>query len=250
MPYGLYLSAEGARAQSRRMEVLANNLANVDTVGFKRQLAIFQARDAEAHAQGIDQPGSGSINDVGGGIHLQLTKTDFSTGPLKQTDVPTDMAIDGEGFFLVRKGEEHLLTRAGNFRLNQRGELLTQQGYPVLTEMNEPVVIDPTNGPWTVSPAGVVRQRGAIQTLALVGPESLGDLVQTGENLFRPLDEPKPIPAAQRRIVSGYLEQSGVQPTSEMVELIETSRAIEANVNLMQTQDQMLSGLVNRVMRS
>ncbi len=68
MPYGLYISAEGALAQSQRMEVIANNLANLDTPGFKRELAVFQARYAEAIEQGRDYPGSGSINDVGGGV--------------------------------------------------------------------------------------------------------------------------------------------------------------------------------------
>jgi flagellar basal-body rod protein FlgF len=250
MPYGLYISAEGAHAQTRRLEVLANNLANVDTVGFKRELAIFQARYAEATARGQDTPGSGSINDLGGGVWVPQTKTDFSPGTLKRTNVPTDVAIEGEGFFVVQKGDATYLTRAGDFHLNQRGELVTQQEYPVMNDTGTPVVIDPAGGPWHVSPTGTVRQRGMIQNLALVKPASLGDLAKAGENLFRPLAEAQPVPAAERRVASGFLEMSGVQPTTEMVELIETSRAIEANVNMMQTQDQMLSGLVTRLMRS
>lgn len=250
MPYGLYISAEGACAQSRRLEVLANNLANVDTVGFKRELAVLQARYAEATQRGEDYPGSGSINDVGGGVHLRQTKTDFSSGPLRQTNIPTDMAIDGEGFFAVRKGDEVLLTRAGNFHINQRGELVTQQGYSVLSDAGTPVVVDLDLGPWHFLPTGTIRQAGVTQNLAIVKPASLGDLAKAGENLFRPLAETRPLAAGQRRVANGCLEMSGVQPTVEMVELIETSRAIEANVNMMQTQDQMLSGLVNRLMRS
>jgi len=250
MPYGLYVSAEGAQAQSRRLELLAHNLANVDTVGFKRQLAIFQARYAEATALGRDTPGSGSINDLGGGVFLRQTQTDFSRGPLKRTNIPTDLAIEGEGFFVVQRGEEKYLTRAGNFHLNHRGELVTEQEYPVLNETGSPIVVDPANGPWSVTPWGGIRQPGMVQNLAIVRPASLGELVKWGENLFRPLAETQPVPLPQRRVVSGYLEMSGVQPTTEMVELIETSRAIEANVNMMQTQDQMLAGLVNRVLRA
>lgn len=249
MPYGLYLSADGAHAQARRLEVIANNLANVDTVGFKRDLAIFQARYAEEIAQGVDVPGSGSINDVGGGTMLLQTQTDFSPGPVKRTGMPTDVAIDGDGFFVVRKGDQNYLTRAGNFRLTDRGELVTQQGYPVLSETGAPVVIDMAAGPFQITPDGVVRQRGAAVALALVRPAPNSGLVKVGENLFRPQGDPQPLPAGQRRVAAGYLEMSGVRPTSEMVQLIEATRAIEANLQLMQAHDQMLSGLVNRLLR-
>ena len=121
MPYGLYLSAEGAQAQNRRMEVVANNLANVDTVGFKRQLACFQARFTEAAEQGIELPGDGGLADLGGGVMLHDAQTDFSVGPLKHTRLPTDLAINGDGFFAVQKGKDVLLTRAGNFALDPRG---------------------------------------------------------------------------------------------------------------------------------
>lgn len=250
MPYGLYLSAEGAHAQSKRLETIANNLANVNTVGFKRQLAVFQARHAEEIARGGDMPGSGSINDLGGGVEVRETKTDFSAGPLKWTGVPTDMALEGEGFFVVRKDNEDFLTRVGNFRLTESGELVTQQGYSVINEDGEPVTIDAADGSWELLPWGAIRQPGGAQTLAVVRPQSLGDLVQLGENLFRPLADAEPLPAAERRVVGGYIELAGVQPTSEMVEMIEASRAVEANLNMMQTQDQMLAGLVNRLLRN
>jgi len=250
MPYGLYISAEGAHAQSKRLEVIANNLANVDTVGFKRQLAVFQARYAEAIQQGLKTPGSGSIEDIGGGILVRQTKTDFSAGLLKRTQVPTDLAIEGEGFFAVRKGKETFLTRAGNFRITARGELVTQEGYAVLGDTGVPIVISPDGGQWEVSPSGVVRQQGVgAQSMALLRPGSLGELVKVGENLFRPLAEPQPLPAAQRSVATGYLELSGVRPTTELTELIEASRALEANINMMKAQDHMLSGLVNRVLK-
>jgi len=248
MPYGLYLSADGAHAQSTRLEVIANNLANVDTVGFKRDLAVFQARHAEAIEQGLEAPGSGSISDIGGGIMVRQTKTDFSQGPMKRTGDRLDMAIRGEGFFVVRKDEQEYLTRAGNFRLTSAGELITQNGDPVLNDAGSPIVI--TDNQWDVTPAGAIRQAGSLQYLALVKPESLGDLVKVGENLFRALADPQSVPLAQRSVASGYVELSGVQPTTEMVELIEASRAVEANVRMMQTQDQTLSGLVNRLMKS
>jgi len=249
MPYGLYISAEGARAQTQRMETIANNLANVDTAGFKRELAVIQARYAEAIDQGRDYPGSGSINDVGGGVMLRQTKTDFSLGPMKRTGGQTDVAIQGPGFFVVQKGDQQYLTRAGNFQLTAEGNLLTQQGYAVLTDGGSPAAIDPSGGPFEITPAGVIRQGGSSVVLALAQPASLGDLAKVGENLFKPLAETQPVADNDRRMGWGYLEMSSVQPTTEMVQLIETTRAVEANVNMMQTQDQMLSQLINRVMR-
>src|SRR5262245_50880306 len=110
MPYGLYISAEGAYSQSKRMEVLANNLANVDTPGFKRDLALCRARFAEEISRGQDHHGSGSINDVGGGVWMNHTATDHSQGTLQRTDIPTDMAVNGDGYFVVQKDGHNLLT--------------------------------------------------------------------------------------------------------------------------------------------
>jgi flagellar basal-body rod protein FlgF len=248
MPYGMYVSAAGAEAQSRRIEILAHNLANADTPGFKRELAVLQARYTEAIEQGLDYPGSQSINDVGGGAFLSQTLTDFSRGATRQTGIPTDMAIDGDGFFLVEKDGQEKLTRAGNFVFSADGRLRTQDGYSVLADDRQPVTID-ASLPWRVSNEGILEQEGTALPLALVRPQSLGDLAKAGENLFTPLADVVPVPAAERRVRSGYLEMSGVKPTLEMMELIEASRALEANARLIQNRDQMIGSLVNRVLR-
>jgi len=249
MPYGLYTSAEGAHVQSKRLEVIANNLANVDTVGFKRELAVFQARYAEAIEQGLIPPGNGQIEDIGGGVEFLATETVFAPGPLKHTQQKTDLAIEGDGFFVVQKGSEQYLTRAGNFRITADGELRTQQGYPVLSDTGEPLVVNPQDATWEVTPSGSLRQSGSVQNLAVVRPHSHADLLKVGENLFRPLAEPEPIPVEERRVAAGYVEGSGVKATTEMTAMVEASRVLEANVNLMKAQDQMLSGLVNRVLK-
>ena len=256
MPYGLYISAEGAQVQSRRMEVIANNLANVDTVGFKRDLAVMQSRYAEAVQRGTAAAGSGSINDghqvlmVDGGVQFRQTATDFSPGPLRKTGNPTDVALPGDGFFVVQKGQERLLTRAGNFRLTAAGDLVTQQGYPVLGEGNAPIALSATGDPWEIDSAGGVSQAGTRQELQIVKPASLGDLVKSGENLFRPLGEVRPLAAGERAVSGGCLEMSAVQPTTEMTTMIETSRILEANVNVMKTHNEMLQGLIERVLKA
>jgi flagellar basal-body rod protein FlgF len=248
MPYGLYIAAEGAYSQSKRMEVLANNLANVDTPGFKRDLALCQARYAEEISRGLDHHGSGTINDIGGGVWLNRTATDHSQGTLKHTDIATDMAVNGDGYFVVQKDGQNYLTRAGNFLMTNAGALVTQTGMPVMSDGGTPVVINPET-PWRVSPDGAIEQDGGKTYLALVQPPSKGDLVKHGENLFQSITAPAPVPPELRNVRGGFLEMSGVRPTLEMLELIETSRAFEMNVSMIRNHDSMLNSLVNRVLR-
>src|SRR4051794_36685239 len=122
MPYGLYMAAEGAQIQQQRLQVIANNLANMETAGFKRDVPMFQARFAEAIQQGLDYPHSRTQNDIGGGVKLMGVETDFASGSLRETNMPTDFAVNGDGFFQVRgKDGETYLTRAGNFTLDPQG---------------------------------------------------------------------------------------------------------------------------------
>ena len=249
MPYGMYISAEGAQVQQRRLEVIANNLANVETAGFKRDVAMFQARFAEAIQQGSDYPGSRTQNDMGGGVKIIDVETDFAGSSLRETGMETDFAVNGDGFFQVRGQDgQAYLTRAGNFTLDPKGRLVTQvDDLPVLSESGGDITIDGSK-PWEVHPGGRVVQDGSATTIGLVRPQSLGDLVKVGNNLFRSLGPATPAGAAERDIRQGYLEQSGVNPTREMMSMIETSRAFEANTRLIQHQDSMVSGLINRVL--
>lgn len=248
MPYGMYISAAGAQAQSQRMQVLTNNLSNVDTPGFKQELAVLQARHAEAIEQGDAAAGSGDMNDIGGGVQVAETITNFAQGTLQPTGNPTDLAIDGDGFFLLEKDGEHLLTRAGNFHFSSQGRLETELGDSVLSAAGGPVQINPTL-PWRILENGSVLQEGTEIPLALVRPQSHGDLVRAGQNTFYPLAEVLPVAQDQRRIQGGFLEKSSVNPAIEMMDMIETSRAYEANVRLIQNHDHMIGALVNRVLR-
>ena len=249
MPYGMYISAAGADAQLRRIEVISNNIANVDTPGFKPMMVVLQARHAEAIEQGTATAGDGSINDLGGGVEEVETITLFRQGALRNTGVPSDMAIQGDGFFVVEKEGQQLLTRAGNFIFNSNGQLTTQQGYPVLGTGGKPIVIDPTL-PWSLSPDGTVVQEGGAQIpLDIRRAVSLGDLAHVGENFFLPLADTVEVSPEERSVRSGYLEMSAVRPTLEMTQLIEASRAYEANIKMIQNQDNVIGSLVNRVLR-
>jgi flagellar basal-body rod protein FlgF/flagellar basal-body rod protein FlgG len=243
------MSAEGAQVQQQRLQVIANNLANMETAGFKRDVPMFQARFAEAIQQGLDYPHSRTQNDIGGGVKLMGVETDFASSSLRETNMPTDFAVNGDGFFQVRgKDNEVFLTRAGNFMLDAQGRLVTQTGnMPVLSESGNEIVLNPSTA-WEVYPGGNISQDGNLISLGLVRPQSLGNLVKVGDNMFRSLGPAAPVDEGACDVRQGYLEQSGVNPTREMMEMISTSRAFEANTRLIQHHDSMISGLVNRVL--
>jgi flagellar basal body rod protein FlgG len=251
MYYGMYLSAAGAFAQSQRMEVISHNIANVGTTGFKRELGVLQSRHAEDIEQGVVSPDMGGVEDVGGGVRLAETSTDFTIGPLKETGETTDFALpQPDDFFAVNKDGQEFLTRAGNFHFRTDGTLITDNGYPVLGADGSPIQID-RQLPFTVTPRGEILQAGDTKVLAVRRPESLGDLVREGENLFRPIGTtPSSVPDAQRQVYWKHLEMSAVQPHREMIEMITTSRAYEANVRMMQNHDSMLGGLIGRMLKS
>jgi flagellar basal-body rod protein FlgF/flagellar basal-body rod protein FlgG len=249
MPYGMYLSGEGAAIQAQRLEVIANNLANVDTVGFKPDVPTFQARFAEAIQQGLAAPGDESINDLGGGVKLIDVETDFSTGSLKETGGPLDLAITGNGFFHVLGDDgQQYLTRAGNFTLDAEGRVVTQNGHrPVLDQAGGEISLDPDQ-PFAVTPDGFISQAGNLVALGMSQPASLDELAKVGHNMFRPLGSVATVPLAERHVRQGYLEMSGANPVRQMMSMIETTRAFEANTRMIQNQDTMLGTLISRVL--
>ncbi|MEQ8790162.1 MAG: flagellar hook-basal body protein [Pirellulaceae bacterium] len=256
MSYGLYISAAGADVQSERIQIISNNLANVTTPGFKRELAMVQARHSEAIEEGLAQAGTGSINDVGGGVRVHETLTQYAQGITKRTGINTDASlVDTPGkemsFFVIEKEGKQYLTRAGNFEFAPNGELQTQQGYRVLSVDGDPIVEDPGLGAFEeFTGDGAVRQQfGATAYLKIVRPASRGDLVRSGENLFSPLSEVEEVPFNERNVKGGYLEMSSVNSYREMLQMIEASRAYESNIRLIQYQDGATGTLINRVLK-
>jgi flagellar basal-body rod protein FlgF len=249
MYYGLYMSAAGANAQSQKVEVLSNNLANVNTVGFKRELALLQARDSEAIERGMTSRGTGALEDIGGGVRMNATWTDFSPGTMQLTHIPTDMAIDSPNtFFQVQHGQESLLTRAGNFHVSNEGQLVTAGGNPVLSSDGGVIQLDPAL-PFRVLEGGALEQAGERIELGLIKAKDASRLQKAGENYFRADRTAGLEPAEERIVKSGYVEMSGVNPVDEMVELIAASRAFEANVRVIQQHDSATSELINRMLK-
>lgn len=250
MYYGLYISAAGANAQNQKVEILSNNLANVDTVGFKRELALLEARDAEAIERGMLSRGSQAIEDIGGGVRLQRTATDFSLGALKPTGIPTDLALEDTSlFFAVERNGEQLLTRAGNFQMREDGVLTSADGDPVLSSDGSPVQIDPEM-PWSLVEGGAVEQAGERIDLAIWKTTAPQNLLKVGLNCFsaQPADI-EPATVNDRSVRTGYLEMSDVNSVEEMVELITTSRSYETNIRMIQNHDSMTGSLIGRMLK-
>lgn len=249
MAYGLYMSATGANAQSHRLEVLSHNLANINTAGFKPHLAMFQTRQSEAIQRGEVAPGSGGVDDLSAGVGVQPALTQYQQGPLKMTGRNTDMAInDPESFFVVQRGDQELLTRAGNFVFDAQGQLVTTHGDPVVAAGGGKIRIDP-RAPFEVMPDGAILQGGDRQQVKLVKPAALGDLTRVGDNMFQSLTSVNELSGNERKVTSGALEQSAVEPTKAMIELIEATRVYEANIKMIQNQNDSMEQLIGRVLR-
>ena len=249
MIHGLYFSAQGAQLQSMRQDVIANNLANASTTAFKRDLLRAQAfapRDV-AQEMGPQPPG---WEQFPGGLLPAETITDFSQGPLVSTQSPLDLAITGEAFFQVSNGGEQFVTREGRMSINPRGELVTRDSnLAVLGSNGRPIVgLDPTIVPEIGSDGRIVQAGTEVAQIGLVQPANPRALEKTGTNLYV---APRDLASAGASVTlqQGYLEGSGTRPMTEMMEMIESSRALEANVNMIKYQDEALGQLLQGVGR-
>jgi flagellar basal body rod protein FlgG len=248
--YGLTLSAAGAMASEHQMEVLSNNLANVATTGFKRELAAFRQAPLEADLRGAGPAFRHPVADgVGGGLFTEPTFIDLRPAPLKQTEGPTDLALEDEGFFLVDTPAGQRLTRDGRLKVAGDGRLVRLvDGEALLGVSGRPIELKPGK-PFTVTAAGVVRQDGQDRgQLAVVTAEGKS-LRASGGGLFSLVDGARTRPAEAPTVRQGYLEESGVEPTTEMTDLILASRAYELNARMIQNQDRTLGQLINTVAR-
>jgi len=251
MPYGLYISAEGAGVQAKRLEVIANNMANADTVGFKQDVPSFQARYTEAIQRGLASPGDQSINNIGGGVKMFDIATNFSEGQLATTGKELDFAIQGNGFFHIQGDDGKVyLSRAGDFSIDAKNRLVTSEGQnPILDQQFSEMTVS-TDTPWYMTPDGFLVQDGGAKAIGLSRPKSFAELEKVGNNMFRPTGKFEPVPLEERSVRQGFLELSGSNPVNQMMAMIETTRGFEANSRMIQAQDSAIGTLVGRVLRS
>jgi flagellar basal-body rod protein FlgF len=256
MIYGLYHSAQGAEAQSQRLGVVANNLANAATNAFKRDLAVFQAHRPFDLENGTGNESPHNLNELSGGMSLADVATDFSNGSFVQTGGTYDIALGGPGFLRVSDGDQEFLTRDGRLTVDENGDLVTHDGKFRVQGVSGGTITIPNNATEIqISPNGTLIAfnetggtvtRTELDQLDIVRPESTKDLVKIGNSMYQ--FEGTPVSAHdETEVRQGFLEASGSNSVTEMMELIEASRAFETNINMMKFQDESLGRLLQSV---
>ncbi len=253
MPRSLWTAASGMSAQQTNVDVIANNIANVSTNGFKRQVALFQdlfydiavAPGGKAGDLGRNPTGT----QIGTGVRLSSTPRVFTPGQIEPTGVQTDMAIEGDGLFQVQLPDgTTAYTRAGDFRVDADGSLVTPEGYYL-----EPRITIPDQASQiSISTTGVVtatvnNAETTVGTVTLARFRNNAGLLAQGSNLFRETAA-SGAPITGNAGASGYgnirqssLEKANVEIVTELVDLITAQRAYELNSKSIKTSDQMLS---------
>lgn len=246
----LWTAASGMSAQQLNVDTISNNLANVNTTGFKRQRVDYQ----DLFYQTLREPGTeaGSPNglEVGMGAYPVATQKIFTGGELQRTDTPLDMAIEGSGFFQVGLADgTTAYGRSGTFRLDQDGKIVTPDGYPIQPEITVPAdaqeIVINTNGKVSVRVTGAAlpTEIGTIELASFSNPAGLRSL---GHSLYA--ESPSsgtPVTGTagldgMGQIRQGMLEGSNVSVVDEMVGMITAQRAYELSAKAIQTADDMI----------
>jgi flagellar basal-body rod protein FlgG len=251
----LFSSSSGMQAQQLNLDVIANNLANVNTTGFKRTRVDFQdllyqtyRAPGTAGAQGSTIP---TGIQVGHGARPVATQRLFSQGDFQQTDNPLDLVVEGDGFFQVTRPDgTTAYTRAGAFKKDGTGKVVTSEGFALFPNITIPPdaknITIGSDGTISVTLAGqaTAQQVGALQIAQFVNPAGL---LSVGRNLFtQTAASGTPVvgtPGVQGlgTLSQGFLELANVKVVDEMVAMITSQRAYEANSKAIQTADDMLS---------
>ncbi len=220
MDSGFYAACTALMSKTEALESVANNLANVNTSGYRAQRNQFSSILANASASG-SSPLNLAVNNYG---VLGGTRLDLSQGSLQKTGNDLDFAIDGSGFFVVQTTGGRMYTRSGNFQVSAKGQLITAEGDPVLGDKG---VIDVSGGKVHVGTDGTISVNGAVAArLKVVDFAATTKLAATGKTYYSAPEEAE-IEPKQASVEQGVIEASNVNPVSTAVELINVQRQAE-----------------------
>ncbi|MBX3511888.1 MAG: flagellar basal-body rod protein FlgF [Hyphomonadaceae bacterium] len=241
MDNALMLGLQTQRVLQRRMDVTANNLANVATTGFRADALVFEEMNTtNAHAE--DSP-----RDIRFVRDVTLMR-DMRQGPIAMTGNPLDVAIEGDGFFMIQGPNGPLYTRDGAFTLTGEGRLVTSDGRAVLNSGGAPIVFDPQGESPAIGRDGAITvagvEAGRIGVVAFAAP---GALSKVGDNLWDAQgQQSEPFEGV---VVQGALEGSNVRPVLELTRLIEISRAYQSAARLVSSTDELRRSAIERLGR-
>lgn len=237
---GIYTSVSGIIASQRRMDVLGDNIANVNTPGFKQSLATQASYELEVglQADGAYAP----MGSLALGTYATKLTIDQLQGPILTSGVPTDLAISGDGLFAVGTPTGPAYTRAGDFVLDVNGTLTTQAGEPVLDVTGRPIVVPGGAASFSVAEDGTVASTG--QRIAMVSVPQTG-LTRLGGNLYAIAGPVTPVAAGAGGIRQGALEGSNVDLGQSMTEMISVQRSYQLSSRAFSLQDGTLTDTIN-----
>jgi len=236
-----YIAGTGMLAQREKMDIVTNNIVNVDTTGYKKDTLITRSFK-DMMIQSMNGQDIGPLNT---GIHVDDVVTSFDQGNLEQTDRLTDVALEGDGFFVVNTAAGIRFTRDGAFAVNSDGYLVNSEGN-YIQGVNGNIFVG--SGEFTIDEQGYVTVNGqTVNRLLLVTFANLAGLEKVGSNMFAQGTAGAPQQATGCRVIQGYLEASNVNMAEEMVTMVELNRAYQVNQRVLTMLDQSLGKTVNEV---
>ena len=238
---GLYFSSSAMQYLDERMDVVANNLANVDTNGFKRTDIAFHQRMVAEQAKHRDQINIDPLPK--GEIRTYI---EYTQGHIKQTSNPLNFALDGSGFFTIQTPEGLAFTRDGAFTMNDEGFLTTMDGFYVMGGYG-PIRIEGKS--FSISDHGHIMIDGVVMEQFEIQNFDIKDLIQGGRNLYFTRDDFVKNTDATAHIRQGYIESSNVNIVKEMIAMIAINRQYQANEKAIKTADEALNKSVNNIAR-
>jgi flagellar basal-body rod protein FlgF len=226
MDNAIYVGLSRQMTLRRELDIIANNIANSDTAGFKVEDTLLRT-EAKAAPRTPASDAIAFVLDDG-------VARDFGQGALNQTSSPFDLAIEGQGFFSIQTPGGERYTRDGRFTLDPTGRLVTQSGQAVLGDGGAEIVLNAAQGPVSIAADGTISQ-GALRSgkVGVVRFDDQAALRKDGDNLYRNVSNQTPIAAADARVRQGMLEASNVKSIEQVTRMIEVSRAYESISKLM-----------------
>lgn len=237
MENAIYTTLTRQSGLLREMQVVANNIANASTTGFRQESVIFSE-----HVKRV--PGGSSLSMATAAVR----HTSMMQAGLTQTGGPLDLAIEGEGFFMVETPQGQRLTRSGHFSPSAAGELVTADGHRVLDDGGAPIFLPQDASTLSVAADGTLSSDGVpVAQIGLMRPIDVSGLIRETGLLFRADQGVEP--ADTGRILQGFLESSNVDAISQIARMIEVQRAYEMGQSLLQREDERIRAAIKTFMR-